>query len=125
MPPSITYARRVDIEADIRTYAVARADEERRKSYMDLTRDPEVRFVQEGDRVRFVFDFLLCYQAQSGSDWYEHHAWTGTARIDGDRLVDIDAKPAWMQHVTEHAMHYAEPTYSRSDQFAELAKTLG
>ena len=96
----------MDVEAAIRKFAEERAETAAKESrILESSATPIVEITLDGDRVRFVFDYLLCYSAQSGSDWYEHHVWTGTARIEGDALVDVTAAEKWQGNVTEHAMH--------------------
>lgn len=66
----------------------------------------------EGDRahrtVHFLFDNLVSRLAQSGSDWYEHFVYHGTA-VFGDGVL-INA--SFEEHFT-YLTEWAEPDYDR------------
>ena len=74
---------------------------------------PIVEVEVAGDRVSFVFDYLLLFTAQSGSDWYEHHVFAGRGRIADGALTDVTTEERLSQNVSEHAVEWADPPYDR------------
>lgn len=75
--------------------------------------EPIVEASVEGDRVTFVFDFMLLFSNQSGSDSYEHHVFTGTARIAGEQLHDVSTVERLNRPLSEHQVEWADTKYDR------------
>lgn len=95
--------------------AIARqaAEAEATAGHFSVEGSPLVEMDIDGDRVTFVFDFMLLFSTISGSDWYRHHVVSGTARIDGGELADVTTVKRLEEHVTEHEAEWANPRYDR------------
>ena len=68
-----------------------------------------------------LFDFMIHFPAQSGSDWYHHHVFAGSARAVDGALADVTASERLARDVTEHEYEWAEPRYDRRAVMRELA----
>lgn len=62
----------------------------------------------------FIFDFVILHSAQSGSDWYDHHVFAGSATIRDDDVIDATLIRLREDNVTEFAMEWA-PAGERYD----------
>ncbi len=95
--------------------AIARqaAETEAAAGHFSVEGAPLVDVDIDGDRVTFVFDFMLLFSTISGSDWYRHHVVSGTARIDGGDLADVTTVKRLKEHITEHEAEWAKPRYDR------------
>lgn len=62
----------------------------------------------------FVFDFVILHWAQSGSDWYYHHVFAGSATIFEDKIIDATLVRLREDNVTEFEMEWA-PADERYD----------
>jgi hypothetical protein len=86
---------------------------------------PIVEVSVAGDRVKFVYDYMIHFSTISGSDWYHHHVVTGEARIHGRELTEVDAVERLDANVTEHEMEWAEPPYDRRAAIQKVKSAHG
>ncbi len=70
---------------------------------LDTIRDP----VTGHTAVWFVFDFLVLHGTQSGSDWYDHHVFAGSATLTDDAVIDATLVRLREAYVTEFSMEWA------------------
>lgn len=85
---------------------------------------PIVEHVREGDRLRFVFDAMVLFSAQSGSDWYLQHLFSGTATVGADRLIGVETVSRRVEQLTEHEVEWAEPPYDRRSALRAMAREV-
>jgi len=84
--------------------------------------EPHVEVRLDGDRVTFVFDFVIWHNTQSGSTWNYHYVVSGTARLVDRALAEVTTKEELCRHVTEHEMDWADPPYDTRAVFREIAR---
>lgn len=70
---------------------------------LDTVRDPATGHTT----VWFIFDFVILHSAQSGSDWYYHHVFAGSATIRDDKVIDSTLVRLREDNVTEFEMEWA------------------
>ncbi len=90
-----------------------------------LVGEPIVKVNVDGERVKFVFDAMVLFSAQSGSDTYEHHVRGGTAKLTGGQLRDVAIAAQIVQSVTEHEYEWAKTGYDRRSPVEKLARQVG
>lgn len=107
------------ILADLQQRADAEGEAEKESPWHGLSRRPaadvySVRKIGETITVYYFYDFRVSHQAQSGSDWDEHHFHLGEAECRKGRVDSV--KIAKEFHVIPE---YSAPVY---DEDAEVAK---
>jgi hypothetical protein len=100
---------------------IARETADKAAGWWSVCGEPIVFTQAMGDRVAFVFDYMLLYGAQSGSDSYEHHVFSGTAMIDGEHLRDVQMTERLNYGLSEHAVEWATPRYDRKEETLRVA----
>jgi hypothetical protein len=111
------------IEARVESRALAVAETYARNESGRLSGSSHHIVRVSHDEALFVFDVMLWFPAQSGSDEYEHYIFCGRARLEVDRreLEDWRCELRQYLELSEHAVDWAEPDH-RFDRRAELKR---
>jgi hypothetical protein len=108
----------IEVVEQVKTIARRAAEAERGGSVQG---EPDVEVRVDGERVTFVFDYVIWFDTQSGSTWNDHHVLSGRARLVEGELCDVTTKEELCRNVTEHEMDWAEPRYDPRATFREVA----